>query len=164
MEDHHQPQGQQGHDPSRTQQGHDPSRTQQFPPGAPQEPSVQLLQALPAERVEQREIPAEHMVLKQTFDSLVQRCQLAAQDPQTKRKLDDASKRLGYLYDKLREQTLSNNILGGLHEISRCVAGKNYQRGLEVHTAVVTSSNFSEIQAFMPILKVVMTIANKLGV
>uniref|UniRef100_A0A673YHH3 Protein transport protein Sec31A n=1 Tax=Salmo trutta TaxID=8032 RepID=A0A673YHH3_SALTR len=149
MEDHHQPQG---------------HRTQQFPPGAPQEPSVQLLQALPAERVEQREIPAEHMVLKQTFDSLVQRCQLAAQDPQTKRKLDDASKRLGYLYDKLREQTLSNNILGGLHEISRCVAGKNYQRGLEVHTAVVTSSNFSEIQAFMPILKVVMTIANKLGV
>ncbi|XP_064819918.1 protein transport protein Sec31A isoform X1 [Oncorhynchus masou masou] len=155
MEGHHQPQG---------QQGHDPSRTQQFPPGAPQEPSVQLLQALPAERVEQREIPAEHMVLKQTFDSLVQRCQLAAQDPQTKRKLDDASKRLGYLYDKLREQTLSNNILGGLHEISRCVAGQNYQRGLEVHTAVVTSSNFSEIQAFMPILKVVMTIANKLGV
>uniref|UniRef100_A0A8C7LKP2 Protein transport protein Sec31A n=1 Tax=Oncorhynchus mykiss TaxID=8022 RepID=A0A8C7LKP2_ONCMY len=152
---HHQPQG---------QQGHDPSRTQQFPPGAPQEPSVQLLQALPAERVEQREIPAEHMVLKQTFDSLVQRCQLAAQDPQTKRKLDDASKRLGYLYDKLREHSLSNNILGGLHEISRCVAGQNYQRGLEVHTAVVTSSNFSEIQAFMPILKVVMTIANKLGV
>uniref|UniRef100_A0A8C7KRN9 Protein transport protein Sec31A n=1 Tax=Oncorhynchus kisutch TaxID=8019 RepID=A0A8C7KRN9_ONCKI len=83
---------------------------------------------------------------------------------QTKRKLEDASKRLGYLYDKLREQTLSNNILGGLHEISRCVAGQNYQRGLEVHTAVVTSSNFSEIQAFMPILKVVMTIANKLGV
>uniref|UniRef100_A0A8C7LNV8 Protein transport protein Sec31A n=1 Tax=Oncorhynchus mykiss TaxID=8022 RepID=A0A8C7LNV8_ONCMY len=126
--------------------------------------SLQLLQALPAERVEQREIPAEHMVLKQTFDSLVQRCQLAAQDPQTKRKLDDASKRLGYLYDKLREHSLSNNILGGLHEISRCVAGQNYQRGLEVHTAVVTSSNFSEIQAFMPILKVVMTIANKLGV
>ncbi|XP_041691987.2 protein transport protein Sec31A isoform X3 [Coregonus clupeaformis] len=155
MEGPHQPQG---------QQGHDPSRTQQFPPGAPQEPSVQLLQALPAERVEQREIPAEHMVLKQTFDSLVQRCQLAAQDPQTKRKLDDASKRLGYLYDKLREQTLSTNILGGLHEISRCVSVQNYPRGLEVHTAVVTSSNFSEIQAFMPILKVVMTIANKLAV
>ena len=41
----------------------------------------QLLQQLPAERVEQREIPAEHMVLKSTFDSLVQRCQLAAGDP-----------------------------------------------------------------------------------
>ncbi|KAM6951508.1 protein transport protein Sec31A [Aplochiton taeniatus] len=141
-----------------------PHNHTQVPPGAPQEPNVQLLQQLPAERVEQREIPAEHMVLKSTFDSLVQRCQLAAGDPQTKRKLDDASKRLGYLYDKLREQTLSHHILGGLHEISRCVAGQDYQRGLEVHTQVVTSSNFSEISAFMPILKVVITIANKLGV
>uniref|UniRef100_A0A3Q0T3L5 Protein transport protein Sec31A n=1 Tax=Amphilophus citrinellus TaxID=61819 RepID=A0A3Q0T3L5_AMPCI len=136
----------------------------QVPPGAPQEPSVQLLQQLPAERVEQKEIPAEHMVLKSTFDSLVQRCQLAAGDPQTKRKLDDAAKRLGHLYDKLREQSLSHNILSGLHEISHCVASQNYQRGLEVHTQVVSSSNFSEISAFMPILKVVMTIANKLGV
>uniref|UniRef100_A0A667XQD7 Protein transport protein Sec31A n=1 Tax=Myripristis murdjan TaxID=586833 RepID=A0A667XQD7_9TELE len=125
---------------------------------------LQLLQQLPAERVEQREIPAEHMILKSTFDSLVQRCQLAAGDPQTKRKLDDAAKRLGYLYDKLRDQSLSHHILGGLHEISRCVASQNYQRGLEVHTQVVSSSNFSEISAFMPILKVVMTIANKLGV
>uniref|UniRef100_A0A671Y125 Protein transport protein Sec31A n=1 Tax=Sparus aurata TaxID=8175 RepID=A0A671Y125_SPAAU len=141
----------------------------QVPPGAPQEPSVQVGMRqgdvqLPAERVEQKEIPAEHMVLKSTFDSLVQRCQLAARDPQTKRKLDDAAKRLGFLYDKLREQSLSHNILNGLHEISRCVASQNYQRGLEVHTQVVSSSNFSEISAFMPILKVVMTIANKLGV
>ncbi|KAJ0060535.1 hypothetical protein NL108_015150, partial [Boleophthalmus pectinirostris] len=77
----------------------------QVPPGAPQEPTVQLLQQLPAERVEQKEIPSEHLVLKSTFDSLVQRCQLAAGDPQTKRKLDDAAKRLGFLYDKLRDQS-----------------------------------------------------------
>uniref|UniRef100_A0A669DZ73 Protein transport protein Sec31A n=1 Tax=Oreochromis niloticus TaxID=8128 RepID=A0A669DZ73_ORENI len=139
-----------------------PHDNTQVPPGAPQEPS--LLQQLPSEKVQQKEIPPEHMVLKSTFDSLVQRCQLAAGDPQTKRKLDDAAKRLGHLYDKLREQSLSHNILSGLHEISRCVASQNYQRGLEVHTQVVSSSNFSEISAFMPILKVVMTIANKLGV
>ena len=42
---------------------------------------AQLLQQLPAERVEQKEIPAEHMILKTTFDGLVQRCQLAAGDP-----------------------------------------------------------------------------------
>ncbi|XP_037133476.1 protein transport protein Sec31A isoform X1 [Syngnathus acus] len=141
-----------------------PHNNAQVPPGAPQEPNMQLLQQFPAERVEQKEIPAEHMVLKSTFDNLVQRCQLAAGDPQTKRKLDDAAKRLGCLYDKLREQSLSPNILNGLHEISRCVAGQHYQRGLEVHTLVVSSSNFSEISAFMPVLKVVMTIANKLGV
>uniref|UniRef100_A0AAQ4R9Q8 Protein transport protein Sec31A n=1 Tax=Gasterosteus aculeatus aculeatus TaxID=481459 RepID=A0AAQ4R9Q8_GASAC len=143
-------------------EGPHPHDHAQVPPGAPQEPS--LLQQLPAERVEQKEIPAEHAVLKSTFDSLVQRCQLAAGDPQTKRKLDDAAKRLGYLYDKLREQSLTHNILNGLHEISRCVASQNYQRGLEVHTQVVSSSNFSEISAFMPILKVLMTIGNKLGV
>uniref|UniRef100_A0A8C7X9S8 Protein transport protein Sec31A n=1 Tax=Oryzias sinensis TaxID=183150 RepID=A0A8C7X9S8_9TELE len=147
--------------PVESQQPHDPT---QVPPGAPQEPSVQLLQQLPAERVEQKEIPSEHVILKTTFDSLVQRCQLAAGDPQTKRKLDDAGKRLGNLYDKLREQSLSPNILNGLHEISRCVSSQNYQRALEVHTQVVSSSNFSEISAFMPILKVVITTANKLGV
>uniref|UniRef100_A0A8C7XDL2 Protein transport protein Sec31A n=1 Tax=Oryzias sinensis TaxID=183150 RepID=A0A8C7XDL2_9TELE len=131
----------------------------------PNKPFVaQLLQQLPAERVEQKEIPSEHVILKTTFDSLVQRCQLAAGDPQTKRKLDDAGKRLGNLYDKLREQSLSPNILNGLHEISRCVSSQNYQRALEVHTQVVSSSNFSEISAFMPILKVVITTANKLGV
>ncbi|XP_072524203.1 protein transport protein Sec31A [Salminus brasiliensis] len=136
----------------------------QVPPGAPQEPSLQVLQQLPAERVEHKEIPAEHTILKSTFDSLVQRCQLAATDPQTKRKLDDASKRIGSLYDKLREQTLSPSILTGLHEISCCVSGRNYQRALELHTQVVSSSNFSEISAFMPVLKVLMTIGNKLGV
>uniref|UniRef100_A0A9J8CEY1 Protein transport protein Sec31A n=1 Tax=Cyprinus carpio carpio TaxID=630221 RepID=A0A9J8CEY1_CYPCA len=136
----------------------------QVPPGAPQEPSKQSLQQLPAEHVGQKEIPAEHMILKTTFSSLVQRCQLAAADPQTKRKLDDASKRLESLYDKLRDQALSPSILGGLHEISRCVSARNYQQGLEVHTQVVSSSNFSEISAFMPVLKVLMTIANKLAV
>lgn len=136
----------------------------QVPPGAPQEPSVQSLQQLSAEHVEQREIPAEHMILKTTFSSLVQRCQLTAADPQTKRKLDDASKRLESLYDKLRDQALSPSILLGLHEISRCVSARSYPRGLEVHTQVVSSSNFSEISAFMPVLKMLMTIANKLAV
>ncbi|XP_056627317.1 protein transport protein Sec31A [Triplophysa dalaica] len=136
----------------------------QVPPGAPQEPSIQSLRQLPAERVDQKEIPAEHVILKNTFSSLVQRCQLSATDAQTKRKLEDACKRLENLYDKLRDQTLSSSILAGLHEIARCVAARNYPQGLEVHTQVVSSSNFSEISAFMPVLKMLMTIANKLAV
>uniref|UniRef100_A0A673KE82 Protein transport protein Sec31A n=1 Tax=Sinocyclocheilus rhinocerous TaxID=307959 RepID=A0A673KE82_9TELE len=150
----------------------------QVPPGAPQEPSIRVrghdVRAHQKSlcfhhhnsvcHVEQKEIPAEHMILKTTFSSLVQRCQLAAADPQTKRKLDDASKRLESLYDKLRDQALSPSILGGLHEISRCVGSRNYQQGLELHTQVVSSSNFSEISAFMPVLKMLMTIGNKLAV
>ncbi|XP_039628511.1 protein transport protein Sec31A isoform X2 [Polypterus senegalus] len=139
-------------------------RESQAPPGAPKESNIQPLFQLPSEKIERKDIPQEHILLQTSFDSLVQRCLLAAGDPQTKRKLDDASKRLEFLYDKLREQSLSPNILGGLHEIRRCIEVRNYQQALLVHTQVVSSNNFSEISAFMPVLKVVMTIANKLAV
>ncbi|MGH0117299.1 UNVERIFIED_CONTAM: hypothetical protein FKN15_013822 [Acipenser sinensis] len=141
-----------------------PQETIQVPPGAPIEANIQTLHQLPAEKIEKKEIPQEHLVLKTTFDGLLKSCLLAAGDPQTKRKLDDASKRLEYLYDKLREQALTPNILGGLHEIGRCVEGRNYQQALAVHTQIVSSSNFSDISAFMPIVKVVITIANKLSI
>nr|XP_033796841.1 protein transport protein Sec31B isoform X2 [Geotrypetes seraphini] len=131
----------------------------QIPPGAPKE----FLQ-MSVERIEKKALPAEHHLLKKTLDELVQRCSVAAIDPKTKRKLEDATQRLEYLYDKLREQTLSPHIQAGLHEISRCIEARNYQRGLVVHTQVVSSSNFSEISNFMPALKVLMTVASKLGV
>lgn len=35
---------------------------------------------------------------------------------QTKRKLDDASKRLEFLYDKLREQTVSFGVKGRIYD------------------------------------------------
>ncbi|GCB78805.1 hypothetical protein scyTo_0016874, partial [Scyliorhinus torazame] len=145
-------------------QGFTPQEISQGPPGAPKEANLQPLQQLPTEKIVKKQIPEEHMVLKTTFDGLVQRCLLAAGDPQTKRKLDDAAKRLDYLYDKLREQTLSPHILSGLHEIVRNIEECNYQQALAVHTHVVSSSNFSEISAFMPVLKVVVTIANKLNI
>jgi len=52
----------------------------------------------------------------------------------------------------------------GLHEIAHCIEARNYQQGLLVHTQVVSSSSFSEVSGFMPILKVLMTIAGKLNV
>ncbi|XP_035753265.1 protein transport protein Sec31B isoform X3 [Egretta garzetta] len=82
----------------------------------------------------------------------------------TRRKLEDALQRLESLYEKLREQALSPTILMGLHEIARCIEARNYQQGLLVHTQVVSSSSFSEVSGFMPILKVLMTIAGKLNV
>lgn len=59
---------------------------------------------------------------------------------------------------------LSPAILMGLHEIARCIEARNYQQGLMVHTQVVSSSSFSEVSGFMPVLKVLMTIAGKLNV
>ncbi|NWX22127.1 SC31B protein, partial [Aegotheles bennettii] len=145
----------------------------QSPPGAPKEGSLQVSRdyfsfcqyhQLPVERVERKEVPPEHQALKTTFEGLVQRCSTVATDPKTRRKLEDALQRLECLYEKLREQALSPTILMGLHEIARCIEARNYQQGLLVHTQVVSSSSFSEVSGFMPILKVLMTIAGKLNV
>ncbi|KAM8924248.1 protein transport protein Sec31B [Pelodytes ibericus] len=132
--------------------------------GAPREACVQGIQRLPVEKIEKKELPEAHQPLQKTFDDLVHRCSAVPSDPKTKRKLDDAGQKLEYLYDKLRENALSPHILAGLHEIARCVEIRNYQHGLLVHTQVVSSSNFSEVSGFMPILKVLMTIGNKLNV
>ncbi|NXF49458.1 SC31A protein, partial [Oceanites oceanicus] len=133
-------------------------------PGAPIGNAIQHVQALPTEKIIKKPIPEEHLILKTTFEALIQRCLLSASDPQTKRKLDDANKRLEFLYDKLREQTLSPTIVSGLHNIVKSIETRNYQEGLNIHTHIVSTSNFSETSAFMPVLKVVLTQANKLGV
>ncbi|XP_053779137.1 protein transport protein Sec31A isoform X14 [Desmodus rotundus] len=133
-------------------------------PGAPIGNTIQHVQSLPTEKITKKPIPDEHLILKTTFEDLIQRCLSSATDPQTKRKLDDASKRLEFLYDKLREQTLSPTIINGLHSIARSIEMRNYSEGLTIHTHIVSTSNFSETSAFMPVLKVVLTQANKLGV
>ncbi|KAM5337356.1 protein transport protein Sec31A isoform 13-T15 [Glossophaga mutica] len=133
-------------------------------PGAPIGNTIQHVQSLPTEKITKKPIPDEHLILKTTFEDLIQRCLSSATDPQTKRKLDDASKRLEFLYDKLREQTLSPTIINGLHNIARSIEMRNYSEGLTIHTHIVSTSNFSETSAFMPVLKVVLTQANKLGV
>uniref|UniRef100_A0A674AV52 Protein transport protein Sec31A n=1 Tax=Salmo trutta TaxID=8032 RepID=A0A674AV52_SALTR len=126
--------------------------------------TVQPLQSIPAEKVTKKPIPEEHQVLKNTFEGLIQKCLAAAANTQTKRKLDDANKRLEALYDKLREQTLSLAIVRGLHNMVQCIESHSYMESLNIHTHIVSSSNFSETSAFMPVLKVVLTQANKLGV
>ncbi|XP_040603431.1 protein transport protein Sec31A isoform X11 [Mesocricetus auratus] len=133
-------------------------------PGAPIGNTIQHVQVLPTEKISKKPIPDEHLILKTTFEDLIQRCLSSATDPQTKRKLDDASKRLEFLYDKLREQTLSPTIINGLHSIARSIETRNYSEGLTVHTHIVSTSNFSETSAFMPVLKVVLSQASKLGV
>ncbi|XP_077441907.1 protein transport protein Sec31A isoform X2 [Vanacampus margaritifer] len=133
-------------------------------PGGPTGDAIQPAQSTPVEKIAKKPIPEEHLVLKTTFEGLVQKCLAVATDPQTRRKLDDANKRLEALYDKLREQTLSPAIVGGLHNMARSIEARAYAEGLGIHTHIVSSSNFSETSAFMPVLKVVLTQANKMGV
>uniref|UniRef100_A0A3B3YDG7 Protein transport protein Sec31A n=1 Tax=Poecilia mexicana TaxID=48701 RepID=A0A3B3YDG7_9TELE len=150
--------------PSQRMNASMPNSNMEGAPGAPTGDAIQPLQSIPAEKIMKKPIPDEHLVLKTTFEGLIQKCLAVATDPQTKRKLDDANKRLEALYDKLREQTLSPAIIGGLHSIARSIESRSYTEGLNIHTHIVGSSNFSETSAFMPVLKVVLTQANKLGV
>ncbi|XP_061148476.1 protein transport protein Sec31A isoform X3 [Syngnathus typhle] len=141
-----------------------PSIPAEGAPGGPTGDAIQPSQSIPAEKIAKKPIPEEHLVLKTTFEALIQKCLAVATDPQTRRKLDDANKRLEALYDKLRDQTLSPAIVGGLHNMARSMEARAYTEGLGIHTHIVSSSNFSETSAFMPVLKVVLTQANKLGV
>ncbi|XP_051542449.1 protein transport protein Sec31A-like isoform X9 [Myxocyprinus asiaticus] len=147
-----------------TQNPHLPQVHMEGAPGAPIGDLIKPLQSIPTEKITKKPIPEEHMVLKTTFEGLIQKCLAAASDPQTKRKLDDAHKRLEFLYDKLREQTLSPAIVGGLHNMAHSIECRSYTDGLNIHTHIVSNSNFSETSAFMPVLKVVLTQASKLGV
>ncbi|RVE66118.1 hypothetical protein OJAV_G00123380 [Oryzias javanicus] len=141
-----------------------PNTSMEGAPGAPTGDVIQPLQSIPAEKILKKPIPDEHLILKTTFESLIQKCLAVAADPQTKRKLDEANKRLEALYDKLREQTLSPAIVSGLHNIARSIEARSYTESLNIHTHIVSHSNFSETSAFMPVLKVVLTQAHKLGV
>ena len=41
----------------------------------------QHVQALPTEKITKKPIPEEHLILKTTFEALIQRCLLSASDP-----------------------------------------------------------------------------------
>ncbi|KAM9618232.1 LOW QUALITY PROTEIN: protein transport protein Sec31B [Trichechus inunguis] len=133
------------------------------PPGAPGELSLQL-QQLPPEKMEGKELPLEHQSLKTSFEVLLQCCSLSATDSKTKRKLDEAARQLECLYEKLWEGTLSPQLLAGLRKVAWCVDAGSFEQGLAVHAQAVGCSSFSEVSSFMPILKAVLTIAQKLQV
>ncbi|XP_078577873.1 protein transport protein Sec31A-like isoform X15 [Branchiostoma floridae x Branchiostoma japonicum] len=143
----------------------------QEPPGAPIPAAVNQPQAgapqqssAPTTPKEKGPIPAEHQELAQSLDSLLQRCMSTASHPQTKRKLEDVSRRLEALYDKLRDNSLPANILTSLHQLSQACSQHNYQAGLNIHTQMIQASNFSQISSFMTGLKVLMQVATQQGV
>ena len=53
-------------------------------------------------------LPSEHQIIQDTFDLLANRCQQATPQLPLKRKLDEVKKKLDVLYDKLRENRVTN--------------------------------------------------------
>ncbi|GAB1598791.1 protein transport protein Sec31A-like [Argonauta hians] len=118
----------------------------------------------PAPEIVKGPLPNEHQILQDIFDALVENCLKVASNALTKRKLEDVVKKLDALYDKLRENALSQNIILGLHQIVQSLQQYDYDRGLQIYTHMISQGNFSEIGSFMPGLKVLMQTANNLQV
>ncbi|XP_057666336.1 protein transport protein Sec31A isoform X1 [Diorhabda carinulata] len=114
--------------------------------------------------VQKPPIPEEHLHLKTVFDELRNRCSCTANNPQTKRKLDDVGKKLELLYDALRELRLSSNTLSSLHEMVQMIQTGNYTGGLSLHTQLVSGPDFAQIASFMPGIKVLLQTALQLQV
>jgi protein transport protein SEC31 len=109
-------------------------------------------------------IPEEHIHMQTVFDELKYQCSCAANNPQTKRKLEDVGRKLETLYDLLRDHTLSPNTLASLHQMVQLVQNGDYMGGLNLHTQLVSGPDFAQIASFMPGLKVLLQCALQLQV
>lgn len=114
--------------------------------------------------VQKAPIPEEHLHMKTVLDEFKDQCSRAANNPQTKRKLEDVGRKLESLYDALREQKLSANTLAALHEMIQMIQAGNYTGGLALHTQLVSGPDFAQIAGFMPGLKLLLQCALQLQV
>ncbi|KAJ8957314.1 hypothetical protein NQ314_006562 [Rhamnusium bicolor] len=135
-------------------------------PGLAQQPQVVQEIAKPEtpQPIQKAPIPEEHIHMQTVFDELKYQCSCAANNPQTKRKLEDVGRKLESLYDLLREHKLSSNTLSSLHQMVQLVQNGNYTGGLNLHTQLVSGPDFSQIASFMPGLKVLLQCALQLQV
>ena len=118
----------------------------------------------PPKPVEKGPIPSEHLVLQQVLDKLANQCLELSNNPHIKRKLEDVLRKLETLYDKLREQMLSENVTLGLHQIIQYIQAYDYNTALQCHARMVSQGNFSEISSFMPGIKMLMQTAVQMNV
>ncbi|XP_023226649.1 protein transport protein Sec31A-like [Centruroides sculpturatus] len=132
---------------------------QSQPPPQPQPPKP-----APEPVKEKGPIPPEHQILQDIFEDLRHQCQQVATNPQVKRKLDELSKKMENLYDKLRENSLTSGVILALHQIIQSIQQGDYQGALAIHSQLVSTANFSEISSFMPGIKVLLQTAQQLGV
>uniref|UniRef100_A0A182Y5Z2 Protein transport protein Sec31A n=1 Tax=Anopheles stephensi TaxID=30069 RepID=A0A182Y5Z2_ANOST len=109
-------------------------------------------------------LPEQYVFMQTVFEELKKQCVASAGNPQTKRKLEDVSKRLEMLYDLLRENRLSQNTLNSLNQLVALIQAGDYANGIGLHTQMVSGPDFSQIASFMPGIKVLLQSAMQLQV
>lgn len=114
--------------------------------------------------IQKAPLSGEQKTMQIVFEDLRGRCSANANNPQTKRKLEDVGKKLEFLYDLLRDDKLSPNTLSGLNQLVQLVQSGDYSNSLSLHTQLVSGPDFSQIASFMPGLKVLIQCALQLQV
>ncbi|XP_035792050.1 protein transport protein Sec31A-like isoform X2 [Anopheles albimanus] len=141
-------------------------------PGQPQDGQMNQMgqqQAAPPPSVpeppkQKPPLPEQYVFMQNVFEELKRQCVESAGNPQTKRKLEDVSKRLESLYDLLRENRLSQNTLNSLAQLVGLVQAGDYANGIGLHTQMVSGPDFAQIASFMPGIKVLLQSAMQLQV
>ncbi|CAH0386488.1 unnamed protein product [Bemisia tabaci] len=109
-------------------------------------------------------IPAEHQQLQTVLEDLRNRCYNTAQNPQSKRKLEEISRKLETLYDALRESKLSNNTLSSLHQLVQLIQMGDYNSALALYTQLASGPDFAQIASFMPGIKILIQSALQMNI
>uniref|UniRef100_A0A1I8PBV5 Protein transport protein Sec31A n=1 Tax=Stomoxys calcitrans TaxID=35570 RepID=A0A1I8PBV5_STOCA len=109
-------------------------------------------------------LPEEYIYLQTVLEELKTNCLNATNDPRTKRKFVDVTKRLENLYDCLRDGRLHTVTIDALNQIIQFIQIGDYGNALQVHTQIAFGSDFSQCAGFMPGLKVLIQSATDLQV
>lgn len=104
-------------------------------------------------------LPNAHLRIQKSLDKLRDCCATACYQPQMKKKIDDIGRKLEILYDMIREEKLSPDILGSLHHLTMMIEQREYTSALDVHTQLVSGPYFAQIASFMPGLKLLVLCA-----
>ncbi len=98
----------------------------------------------------------------QSLTALANGCAAFNLPPLERRKLDDVSKRLGSLFDKLRGRQVSPAVFEQLQQLSQYLAAGDAAKALEVHLQIATS-DWADNGAWLMGVKRLIEMTSKLG-
>ncbi|OQR71979.1 protein transport protein Sec31A-like [Tropilaelaps mercedesae] len=110
--------------------------------------------------VEKPPIPQEYQTLFDTFNRLRMACQ-GVQNNLVQKKMEDVSRKIEHLGDKLRHSELSDATISSLQGIAEAIANQNYAYALQVFAYLAQTSNLTETSAFLPGIKTLLTVAQQ---
>eukprot|EP00047_Mylnosiga_fluctuans_P021472 m.105110 g.105110 ORF g.105110 m.105110 type:complete len:1295 (+) comp8909_c0_seq2:143-4027(+) len=118
-------------------------------------------QAAPAAPPPAAPIPEPYQYMVGCFDACLAACS-AHNNPTYKKKLDDVSRRLETLKDKLRANDIDMSVAQQLHYMAAYIQNNDFGNALLMHQQCVQTSNPDQTGSYLTALKTLFTIAKSL--